>query len=214
MRPEGGEAPLITPRRPRRRIVRFHREPVVGDVVLWQETGPVEWTVEALDADSAEATIKTVLFGRPATETVALDELEIRPEEVIDQEGEQLPTPRRQPEQRVVQGVDRSLAPEKPRRDLDVLMDDVLFSLGRVDAYRRRYAKTLTRLGALEKLRDEIRRRGHVIFGRQLPLDEFARIRVEGRFEFSLSRRPSADDPITVQWLTFLQRSRRRRPKH
>ncbi len=87
MRPEGGEAPLITPRRPRRRIVRFHREPVVGDVVLWQETGPVEWTVEALDADSVEATIKTVLFGRPATETVALDELENRPEEVIDKKA-------------------------------------------------------------------------------------------------------------------------------
>jgi hypothetical protein len=190
---------------------------MVGDVVLWKETGPVEWDVEAIDRQARRATIKSVILGCPTERTLPFSDLQVRPEEVVDGEADRaddelLPEERQPPTRSEVPL--QSLAPEPVRRELDELMDDILFSHEALEAYRVRYARTANGPAVVERLREEIKRRGFI--DRPRPgRREYGRICVEGRFEFELFVRPTPEDLLTVQQLTFprRQRSNRTRPK-
>lgn len=216
LRPVDGPAPQRRMRRPRRRLIQIDRDPRVGDTVLLDDTGELEWRVEAIDNAARRATVKSVILSRPQTKIAGFDQLQIRPLEVLDP-GDEQPSPK-PPHQRPADPAAPSLAPEKPRRQLDELMEDIVFSQNCLAEYHRRLAARVKRKAISEHLREEIRGRGYTIIHHPLlERDEFGRIGVEGRFEFVLPRRPSADDPLTVKRLIFLSgRSRspkRRRPR-
>jgi hypothetical protein len=78
-----GPATSVQPRKPRSQLVRIHRDPVVGDEVLWAATGDLVWTVQQVDADHAQAVLDTVIMERPTTQKVALAELEVRSVEPV-----------------------------------------------------------------------------------------------------------------------------------
>jgi hypothetical protein len=103
------------------------------------------------------------------------------------------------------------LRPVLPRRELDELMDDVLFAPRCLSYYARDLGSCWLE-DANEQLREEVRRSGFLIRPDGTS-QNFGRIRVPGRFDFVLRDRPSADAPTTVTGLKPLapRRSGRRR---
>jgi hypothetical protein len=195
-----GPAVSAQPREEKTRIVRVQRDPEVGDEVLWTKTGPLVWTVQ--DVDQAEAVITSVIMQRPTSQSAPLSELEVRPVEVKPS-GQPASAARRhegplpsEPEHRAP---DSSLAPDKPRRELDELLDDVLFSRRCLSQYQRLYAPRLAGPALTERLRGEIRMRGYLLTDRDGPGREYARVRVQGRFDIVLPRRPTPDEPLLVE---------------
>ncbi len=209
----------------RRRSPTDKRSPQVGDSVMWTETGTIVWTLEALDPKSGEATIRGLLFAQPKTRTVPIKQLELHVEEqpqggpspfvegILG--GDDLDHARHDLESQT--GPARaSLRPEKPRRELEVLLENVLFSNACLDAYRRRYAGRLSGQALLNSLRGEILRSGFIMDGGLPGSGEYARLRVPKRYDVVLRTCPTADEPVTITGLHFWARPkarhRRKRP--
>jgi hypothetical protein len=91
-----------------------------------------------------------------------------------------------------------NIRPVKPRRKIEEMLDDIIFSPECVEAYRRRYAASLKGPRVSKRLRDEIRCRGF--------LDGYFTVAVPGRFEFDIGSEPSPDNPVTVRSLRFPNR--------
>ncbi len=207
--------PSSAPRRkPEASVVLLSRQAQVGDTVTLDEMDDWIWTVSAVDA--GVATISTLIFERPHTRTVALDALRVRAE----------------PHKRMRVGNDKPrrasgltvepaaaaaerLRPITPRRELDELMDDVLFTNACVRDYDRELGAGQPG-HAIERLREEVRRAGYVVREDRPRANEDVRIRVRGRFDIVLARKPTADAPLTIKGLYFPtrrpSRRRRRRP--
>jgi hypothetical protein len=205
----------------RRRSPTAKRSPQVGDSVMWTETGTIVWTLEALDQKSGEATIRGLIFAQPKTRTVPVEQLELHVEEQpqggpspfvegilggddLDQARHDLESPR--------EPARASLRPEKPRRELEVLLENVLFSNACLDAYRRRYAGRLSGQALLNSLRDEILRSGFIMDGGLPRSGEYARLRVPKRFDVVLRTCPTADEPVTITGLHWARPKRKRQP--
>jgi hypothetical protein len=196
------------PSRPRRtRPFAVERTPEVGDSVTWNETGPLVWSLDEFDEETGQATISGVIFEQPATRTVSIDQLQVcaedpKPFAAPIVEGPD--NPRTPPASRDI-GVQPTehLRPITPRRALDELLDDVLFSPACLAAYGRRYAAGVSGAALNERLREEIRRKGFIM-RRGLPGgDEYARLRVPRRFDVVLKARPTPESPVTVNELHF-----------
>ena len=192
------------PRRQRARVVRFDGPAQPGDEVLWSQTGDIVWIVESVTGD--EAVMTGELFGKPVSKTVPMSELEVRPL-VIPPEPDApiVVRDRRTEDQPEIDSATlrEQITPEHPRRDLDVLLDDILFSMACLDGYRRRLARGMHGRALLPHLREEIRTRGYVIWDVTPGSGEYARLRVERRFDVILLRKPSSEDPIKIEGLWY-----------
>ena len=185
------------------------------------ETGPLEWSLDNLNENDRDATISGVIFGQPTTRTVTIDQLRVcagEPEPrspVVDALVEDsAPT---------IEGASawpagsahatELLTPEKPRRELDETLDDILFSANCLEAYGRRYARGITGAALNERLRDEIRLKGFLVLGGAPGSDEYARLCVPSRFDVILKERPTAEEPVSIEGLYFPAESKTRRRK-
>jgi hypothetical protein len=204
-----------TPGRTRRSV---ERGPEVGDSVAWRKTREVLWTVQHVDRELDQATISGVIVGQARREIVPLDQLEVRPEDsgpfdvpptflAVAPDERDSAVPRS-----LGSGVqpNESLRPEKPRRELDELMDDLHFSEGCLREYGRRLARGVPRRALIDHLREEVRRNGWLMEGGLPVSGEYARVRVERRFDIVLKVRPTPDHPVTVEGLHFPRKSRRK----
>lgn len=215
--PWDGEMPHRPSRHAKPHLSVVQRDPQVGDAVTWAATAGLVWSLTEVDAEAALATIDGVVFDQPTSRTVPMNQLRVhvelsephRPTDIAIAESpspvsERLAGPERQ---------DPStghLRPVKPRRALDELLDDVLFSEACLRAYRKRYASSQSLAAAGEQLLDEIRRRGFIMEGGRPGSNEYARLRVLGRFDVVLDVHPTPEQPITVEELHYPHRGRYR----
>ena len=179
----------------------------VGDTVtLCGDKVGLLWTVEGIEAHVAS--LHTEIFGRPSRRQVTVDRLQVheRP-------------PRRQlvhlvddqdPNAASVDGVldERqwaalNLSPQQPKRELERILDQLVFSQGCLRVYQRRLAPHLKSEAVPECLRDEIRRKGYLLRGEELPGPEYGRLRVQGRFDVVLNGPPPPDEAVLVNWIHF-----------
>jgi hypothetical protein len=209
--PVEGPAPS-KPRVRRPRVIRIERPPVAGDEVYWKQTGEIVWTVDSVDADTAILT--GALFGKPAIKTVPVSELEVPPVVI---EPDDPPAVRKRSSPVSPEAEEATLreqvAPDRPRRELDALLEDVMFSIGCLDRYRRRFAKGVHGPALNERLREEIRTRGYIVPGRARRSGEYRRIRIEHRYDVVLPREPSPDDPVKIDELWFQPQPSARRKR-
>jgi hypothetical protein len=200
--------------RPRETVLTLTRRPRAGDTVVLPEKGDLDWTVDDVDEDD-QARLSTEIYGRPQTRSVPVDEAEVRvrlrahSEAVSAQSGA---------ERREV-GVGREVAgdgeaaaerlrPVTPRRELDELMDDVLFTEACLKDYDRRLGSN-DRGSSSDRLREEVRHSGFIL-REDLGPREYARIRVLGRFDIVLADPPTAGEPVTITGLHVPKSARRR----
>ena len=191
-------------------VLLLSREARVGDTVTLEETGDLLWTVDAVDDERSTATISTVIFERPDSRTVARDRLQVRgkPSQRVSRRSTERPSSR--PSFDAEDAAVERLRPIAPRRELDELMDDVLFTRACLRDYDRRLGAG-RRGPAVERLREEVRRSGYLLRGRQLPGNEYARVRIDGRFDIVLARKPTPEEPLTITGLYFPARNKTRR---
>ncbi len=92
-------------------------------------------------------------------------------------------------------------------------MDDVYFSDRCLRAYQQQLGGG-PRAQALGRLREEVRLRGHLLREQPPRPGEYARVRVGGRFDIVLARKPTPEASVTIDSLHFPARktARRRRP--
>ena len=183
--------------------VRIMRDPELGDDVTWSQSGPVIWKVARLDGRAA--VIEAVLLGTPQSANVPLAELRV----ALDLTGGRREDPVEpahlvnEPSGPVISD-SSALAPIKPRRELDELLDDVLFSRRCLEQYGRRSSRRVASgEEALTRLREELRLRGYLADPPADRGNEYRRIRVDGRFDVILPHRPTPERPVNIDSLYF-----------
>jgi hypothetical protein len=87
-------------------------------------------------------------------------------------------------------------------------MDDVIFSERSLDDHQQRTGGLRAR--ASKRLREEVRRSGYLLDNGPAPAGEYARIRVNGRFDIVVSRKPSPEQLAKLDRLPYPRRRRRR----
>ncbi|MCA1694053.1 MAG: hypothetical protein LC749_04610 [Actinobacteria bacterium] len=118
--------------RAQRRVKTLTRRACVGDAVVLSETGELTWTVTTVDERRCEATIVTQIFGQPQRRTVPIDVIRVRTQDAR-QSADSAPR-RAVPATSSAFGIEdvneavARLRPIAPRREIDELMDDVLFT--------------------------------------------------------------------------------------
>lgn len=192
--------------------IHSDRTPVVGDEVIWKATGEIVWRVESIHG--ASATLTGELLSRPRRETAKLQDLEVRPDVIHPTQTSTLTSTESPPT--VMTPTVKSIAPIKPQRQLDEVMDSIMFDQRALRAYQKRFERSAKTSEIEGKLRAEIRGRGYLEF-EEIPEREWSRIRVERRFDIVLARKPSPDDPLWIDRLAFPRShrprtSRKRRP--
>lgn len=171
---------------------------------------PLDWIVVAIDHDAERVTIKTTIFEREQTLVVAPWRLErSQPAQAARTFDWRIAPVSTTPEPLSEEELKESLRPVRPQRELDEIMDNVMFSNQCLAAYQRRYARRAKRDSALlDRLRDEIRVRGFLV--KDNP-GEFARVRVPNRFDVVLAERPTAERPLQIENLVFAWSRQQRR---
>jgi len=196
--------------RPQPEYVMQERAARRGDTVTRGETAGVIWTVTAVDDRAGTATITGELLSRAQTHVVPKDQVTVvhrstppkrrlppKPPSPIN--GDERPAPAEP---------DRPLQPDRPRRKLDELLDALIFSPTCLDEYRRRCAPKTARAELADGLREEIRRKGYVVSGWT---PEYARLRVERRFDVVIPKMTGEEDVIRIERLHYPHRSVTRR---
>jgi hypothetical protein len=137
---EGARVQKPAPRRRRTEapVLLLSRQAGVGDTATLEETGELLWTVDAVDYVHSTATISTVIFERPDTRTVARDRLQVRGKQPQRASRRRTERPSRRPPIDAEDAAAERLRPIAPRRELDELMDDLLFTRACVRDYERR----------------------------------------------------------------------------
>lgn len=198
-RPEShGEVPPIEP---------VEHAVRTGDTVtlLRDETGLL-WTVEAIREQVAS--LRTEIFGRPSTRQVAVDQLQVheKPQRrqvvhlVDDQDADAGARDGALDEKR---WVSLHLSPQHPKRGLERILDQLVFSQACLRIYGRRLAPHLKGQAVAEGLREEIRRKGFLMRGEEVRGPEYARLRVRGRFDVVLNAPPEPDEAVMIDWIHF-----------
>ena len=210
----------VPPRRDE--VIRITRRPRVGDEVLWKDvTGDVVWTVASIDG--AIATVNSELFTRPWTSTVALQDLEVKPivrtraarieiDPIIPAPDRVIAMPRTQP---------HKFAPQKPRRELEEVLDGLIFTRGCLGMYQQRLAPKVSWTTVNETLRTEIRSRGYILRnghgGHVEQTACYGCVRVERRFDVVLEREPAPNEFEMIERLRVWHkpsRARQRQARH
>jgi hypothetical protein len=192
--------------RPQPEYVTEERPARHGDTVRWEKTAGVIWTVTAVDDVAGTATITAELLSRAQTHVVPQDQVTVvhrptppqpklppKPPSAMNGDG------RREPAE-----PDRPLQPDRPRRKLDELLDTLIFTPKCLDEYQRRCARKTDRADLADALRAEIRHRGYVVRGRA---PEYARLRVERRFDVVIPEMTGEDEVIRIERLHYPRRS-------
>lgn len=189
-----GNAPLPSIKRPIRS----------GDTVklLGDESGLL-WTVEAIRGQTAS--LGTTIFGRPSARQVAIADLQVHHEPARPQVIRLLDNDKSETEDRLdkERWAALNLRPEQPKRDLDRILDQLVFTQACLGIYRRRLAPSLKGSSVAEELREEIRRKGFLMQGDEVPGPEYARLRVWGRFDIVLKALPIKDEAVMIDRLHF-----------
>lgn len=189
--------------------------PKQGELVSWSRTLGSQFTVVEVDTAKGVATIEGVLLGVNEQFNALASEL----------------TPRRQPVRGSREGEsvarlgdplpssiddEDALAQVSPSRIGSVekdegVVDRLVFSPGCLVSYRRRFARDTPPVEAEKMLRAELRQ---AKMYRRRP-QEYLRLRVRGRFEIVLKKRPVQGDLASsyVEGLNFLGQKKRRRPR-
>jgi hypothetical protein len=194
---QGGASPVEPVERPVR----------TGDTVtLLRDESGLLWTVEAIREQVAS--LRTEIFGRPSTRQVAVDQLQVyekpRRQQVVHlvdvQDADAGAGDGALDEKR---WVSLHLSPQQPKRDLERILDQIVFSQGCLRIYGRRLAPHLKGQAVAESLREEIRRKGFLMRGEEVRRSEYARLRVQGRFDVVLNAPPGPDEAVIVNWIHF-----------
>jgi hypothetical protein len=192
-----GEVPPVEP---------VERAVRTGDTVtlLRDETGLL-WTVEAIKENVAS--LRTEIFGRPSTRQVAVDQLQVQEKpqrrQVVHLVDDGADVGARDGVLDEKRWVSQHLSPQQPKRDLERILDQLVFSQACLRIYGRRLAPHLKGQAVAEGLREEIRRKGFLMLGEEVPGSEYARLRVQGRFDVVLNAPLGPDEAVIVDWIHF-----------
>ncbi|HWA54938.1 MAG TPA: hypothetical protein VG816_12270 [Solirubrobacterales bacterium] len=189
-----------------------------GDTVtlLQDETGLL-WTVEAIR--ERVASLRTEIFGRPSTRQVAIDQLQVyerpqRPRAVLAVDGQAEETSASDDALDEKRWVSLHLSPQQPKRALDRILDQLVFSQACLRMYGRRFAPGLKGQAVVESLREEIRRKGFLMRGEEVRGSGYARLRVQGRFDIVLHAEPEPEEAVMVNWIHFpVKRKKSAKPR-
>jgi len=216
--PWDGSSPSRSSRSAKSALALVDRPPVIGDEVAWNgDRRTWIWTVEEIDESKEEATISTVMLERRTTQTVPVDQLAVRVDvprssPALDHLFE--PPSSDEPEKGSAESIHEMrawaaehLRPERPRRQVEVLLDDIFFSSKCLSSYRKRYALRLSGTALSDHLTSLIRGSGSLLFSKA-NAPEYARIRVPGHFDVVLRSAPTADNPVIVEHLSYFSRRR------
>jgi hypothetical protein len=180
----------------------------VGDIVrIAGAKTPLEWSVVAIDGEE-RVTIRTTIFEQEHTRVVAVSALERRltPRAPLTLDWNYVAAD--EPDLLSDEERKERLRPVIPRRELDEIMDNVLFTGGCLVSYGRGYARGVSGPALNDRLRDEIKRRGFLL---REKAGEYGRIRVMHRFDIVLAERPTDERPASVERLVFPAARRQRR---
>jgi hypothetical protein len=197
------------------------RLPEVGEqVTLASDKAGFVWTVDGIDEQGEKATVSTIIFERPTTRTVAVDQLRVCAEESRSHGAIKLPFDdgERCAEEApsTLQGrawAAANLRPERPKRELEKILDQLLFSPGCLAVYRRRLAPDFSGTALSDRLREEILRSGFVMRAEPSGSGEYARLRVPNRFDVVLTAAPDPERPMLIEGLYFPAKKSARRGK-
>jgi hypothetical protein len=165
--------------------------PAPGEAVSWTQTLGSRFTAIAVDAERRVVRIEGVVMGVMETYEAPVSELSpyeepqlvLHENEVEDRLGDRLP---------VTLGAGGESLKPKPSRvefieeDEDIV-DRLIFSPGCLAFYRRRFARGASIHEAGEQLRAELRKAQQL---RKHHTGEYLRLRVSGRFDVVLKKRP------------------------
>jgi hypothetical protein len=184
--------------------------PSPGEVVTWAQTLDLRLTVSEVDVDEGAATIEGKVFGIQETYKAPIRELHPLPpavELVADEDVDQ------RLEDRLPEKVGRNGAPREPLNIEPVAEDEdiaerLVFAPKLLDFYRRRFASDASARSVESRLRTELRNAELI---RKQHTGEYLRLRVKGRFDVVLERRPGPDDfkSCYVTRLTLPSKKRR-----
>jgi hypothetical protein len=196
----------------------------LGDTVtLSGDESGLRWTVAAIEGGRAR--LQSEIFSRPVTREVGMGRLQVYEEpgrgQLVYLIGERKAgTSVKDAALDEKQWVAEHLSPERPKRELDRILDQLVFSQGCLRIYQRRLAPHLKgKEGVVaDRLRQEIRHKGYLVRGEELRGSEYARLRVRKRFDIVLNSPPPPDEAVIVDWIHFptkqtakRERGRRRR---
>jgi hypothetical protein len=203
-------------RQPQQEEIRFTRRPRLGESVVWKAgTGEdLRWVVTSIDGEIAS--IETELFGCPSATTVSIDDLRVRP--IVKPPPVKITLDPIVLAPDVVLSVTRPparesrFAPRKARRELDEILDGLVFTVGCLGAYQQRLEPKANWAKISDVLRSEVRTRGYVQRSAE-PEQTFGLIRVDRRFDVPLLRKPSPEEFEMIEYLRFWSRPRQRSAK-
>lgn len=206
----------VAPRRDE--VIRITRRPRIGDEVVWKDvTGDVVWTVTSIEGPIA--TVSSELFTRPWTSIVPLEDLEVKP--IVRERAAKIEVDPIIPAPDLVIAVPipqpHKFTPQKPRRELDEVLDGLIFTRGCLGVYQQRLAPKVSWRTVNETLRTEIRSRGDILRnGYGGPVEQMAcygRVRVERRFDVVLERKPARDEFELIERLRVWSKPSRSHPR-
>jgi hypothetical protein len=201
--------------KPRPVVVRGPWPPEPGKPIFWFKTGEIRWMVEEVDRCNRMATITGELVGQRQRHTlpwVELQPVEARiasdsaPETDHERVGPELP------HFKPVEGEPEPRVRERERRadveaaievagPLERFVARLVFSPDALERYRRRFVKSASPAEAHRRLYQELYRRGKLFrrpFRAPAASKEYLRIRVKGRFDVVLRKRPEEDAAIYI----------------
>jgi hypothetical protein len=193
----------------------------LGDTVtLSDDESGLRWTVTAIE--NGQARLRSEIFGRPATREVEIGRLQVYEE---SGRGQFVYLPGEEEAGVSVedaaldekQWVAEHLSPKRPKRELDRILDQLVFSQECLRIYQRRLAPHLKGIeGVADHLRQEIRHKGYLVRGEELRGSEYARLRVRKRFDIVLNSPSPPDEAVMVNWIHFpaKQTAKRERRRH
>lgn len=183
--------------------------PTRGEAVAWTQTLGSRCTVLAVDAQKGVARIEGIVLGMEKQFDAPVSELSpYEQPELVVHEGElQTRLDHRLPVSRIPQKDNKPEPSHKAERGPNAeIVGRLVFSAKCINAYRRRFARNLSKTEAERRLRRELEYDARRV--RSNP-KEYVRLQVEDRFEVPLRKRPAPLKPTHVERLIFAAKSQR-----
>jgi hypothetical protein len=182
-----------------------HREPRPGDMVRWTKTAELIWEVSEVDRAEGSASINGEVLAQHQDHTVPIEELTVVHRTAPTRSMLPAVILEASPAPTSAQGsrTERELAPERPRRRLEEILDALLFTTECLAEYRRRCSPHTPTRDIADTLRQEIRTAGYIADATD---GKSLRLRVDRRFEIVQFDVPNANDTVRVTKLRYLGR--------